>query len=641
MAIQILPPKGGLSQAIGTGLGTGLGSILEGLATQKAQEFQAQKSMQALQGLGLQPQQAQGISQLPPQLQQAALKETLKQFGAGQQMAQRSPRVGERVSNLLDINQTGSIDKTLGFFGGSDADTYDLYAKELQKDISKVYPDAVVPTSKMDAQARNEGLQRLKARLEQDFGPQQAEQIMESPVQQMGLPSVQQAEQQQQPQEEGGLAQVLRTLTGAGAEAAGPLAALGSPAAGAGIVGSDILQALESYRQPIHTEEEIEEAASRMAPEQAQKLREQYQAEKEAPFKLSDYLPTTKNIKSIVGRVLPDNYLEPRSKGEALVQDAVNKGVGLVSFGGMSIPKAIAGTAAGLTAREVAKNYGAGPLAQTAAELTFTMMPGIIYNNARDNLKNTARSLYEKFDESAASNQRIDAKDLQDKAKILRKNAEKFESLSSNKQLINTLENLEEEFVTGGKMKMADAVNAKKEIARTISESQLDPTAHGLLSKFNNQLKNTIYKKGAELDAEGFKHLKQADEIWSGLKSGESLVTTIKDLYNSGKYRSLSLYTLAGKFPGTAAGGVVGRFLPGVGFAKGAAVGALGQELVQTYKFLKNTPGAWEELAKAAKDSLRGNAKAGAARLAKIDKKALKYEEGQQRSQKQRVRRGL
>lgn len=642
MAIQILPPRGGIGQAFGTGLGAGLGQILQGLAEGKAQQLQRQKQGVGLQALlpHLTTEQSQAVSDIDPKI----LAPFLKQMGAAQQISQRAPRVGERVANLLDINQTGSIDTTLGFLGGSDADTYDLYAKELQKDISKIYPDAIVPTSKMDAQARNEGLQRIKNRLNKDFGPQQAEDIMETPIQEMGLPSIQQAEQQQAP--EGRPAQALRTLTGAGAEAVGPLAGLVSgPAAGA-IVGSDILSALSSLGErigelPGGVGEFLKKASGVITEEDIRKFSGAPPLEKEEKFRVTDYLPTTKNIKKIVGSVLPDNYLEPRSKGEALVQDAVNKGMGLISFGGMSVPKAIAGTVTGLGAREFAKEYGAGPLAQTATELLFTMMPDILYNNARDNLKKTARNLYEKFDKSAASFQRIDAKDLQDKAKILRKNAEKFESLSSNKQLINTLENFEEEFVSGGKIKMADAVNAKKEIARTLSESKLDNTAYGLLSKFNNELKNTIYKTGSKLDAHGFKHLKKADEIWSGLKSGESIVTTLKDLYNSGKYRSLSLYTLAGKFPGTAAGGIAGRFITGRGFTKGAIAGALGQELFQTYKFLKNTPGAWKELANVAKNSLRGNAKAAATRLKKIDEKALRWEQNQKKISQARAKRGI
>ncbi len=82
MAITVLPRRGNIGGNIGAALGTGLGGILEGLAEGKVQQMQRQQGTQALQGLNISPEKAQGIAQLMqinPQLAQQALKQVLQE----------------------------------------------------------------------------------------------------------------------------------------------------------------------------------------------------------------------------------------------------------------------------------------------------------------------------------------------------------------------------------------------------------------------------------------------------------------------------------------------------------------------------------------------------------------------------------
>jgi len=512
MAVQILPPGESSGQHVATGLSGGLSNLLQGLAAGKVQnmqnKYQQQQGMQALQQMGMNPEQAQGLSQLAtvnPQLalqylkghQKEALQDQAMQQKQ-QQMMQQAARIGERIQSLNEMNQQGMS----SFFGGGvDADTYDAYAEELERDIRKIYPDAVVPRSKDSAASRKEIGQRIAARWEKDFGQQQEQPMLGD--QQQGMPQQQnqslsipgqeslQAQQQiaqsEQDQGESRVAQVLRNLVGAGVQSAGPIASLLSPGAGQAILGSDIIRAGEHALTP-DMPEISEEQLSQMAPDQREYVEEILKTKDK---KLTDYLPTTtENIKNMVGKILPDEYLEPKSRGEAEVQNGISKAMGLWRYGGMSPLMATVSTGTGFGGKSLARKMGYGPLAQDVADFIFTTAPSLISNNARSALRGVAEKKYNAMPESAKSVE-LTMPITKEKARALRDSAAEYRSITSNKKVTDFMEDFMEQ-TNYDRMSFGDAVKGKRSIDRFLAQGGLDRIARSEVEQFRANLSKEL-----------------------------------------------------------------------------------------------------------------------------------------------------
>jgi len=600
-----------------------------------------------------------GIAYVNPKIQSTLINGLMKQ-GEFQSLGrdERPQQAHEVLNNLQDLNERGNVDKSSWFgrlFGGgtgADKDAYEQYAGELDKRLKKILPYAVVPKADASAEARKEGLERIDQALRKQFGVgidhvmgqgqrQQQMQGQGSQPQSNFLSGGAQQQQMQQgqqgQQQESRLGELLRNLLGGTVEAAAPLAQIGGQAvglAGAGlpIVASDLAQAAEGPRKWA-----LNKVIGSQSPENQEKIREDFgKGIDNQPF--LDYIPSTKNIKKVVGKLLPKDYLEPQSKEAALVRDSINKGLGLVGFGGLTPKMAAISTGSGIAGKNIAKGLGGGDIEQNVAELLFTMAPSALFNNARANLKEVAKKGYEGFPGNDGQAQ-INIPDVKNSARALRDEAFQYSTNPTNKKLFDEMQQFLEK-TQFDKIKLTDAVKTNKSINEFLREVDLSKRGQKILRDFNSGLDKAIVKEGLRLKIPGAKEYEQANQIWRGLKNGESIVSTIKDLYNRGNYSSLTLGTLLGRFPLAATGAAVGR-LSGMGATAGGIAGLASQELYQTYKFLRNTPGAWAELGKAAKEAAKGSTKAAAARLGKVDKQALKFEQQQSHESSARSRRGL
>jgi len=111
-------------EQISRGLASGLGGYLERLSQSKLKEIERQRVAQGLQGIGFPEEEAQGLSQLPPELQKEVVKD---QYTTNRAMAKSSEKLrhditlGERTANEQDrelkelerLEATGKIDSPL------------------------------------------------------------------------------------------------------------------------------------------------------------------------------------------------------------------------------------------------------------------------------------------------------------------------------------------------------------------------------------------------------------------------------------------------------------------------------------------------------------------------------------------------
>lgn len=681
MPIQQLRGSRGLGTILGEGLGSGISHGVNQLLDQKIKDLgRQQQQRQMLSGLQyLYPdasaQELQSLAAFDPRILQGALK--------GREGAMRQRSAGERsnalLNNLNELESTGSLDKTFGLFGGGDKDTYDVYAKELAKQAKLIDPTITIPNSKMDRKSRREALDRIQQVLApyqgapmREIGAQQNMQKLPPQLQQLTqLGQGQAAEQPAESGEEGIFNKLLRNLATIGTEGASPLVALGSRALGAASpigyapAASDALQLAESL--PF----DLGSAVVGLLPgteEQKKKTVEAFKKLQNLPGeKLSDYLPTSSNIKKLVSMALPDGYFAPRSEGERIIQDSANKFLNLYAFGKLGITPALVATATGIGAKEYAKSKGYGPLAQNAAEFIFTMMPGALYNNARGNLRKTASDAYNKFAD-ANSKTTIKMPDVQKEIQDIAQSADKYKSISFNKKIVDGMRDLESQFAKSesidllkkkiaegatlkkinpqsllepsAEISLKNAINNKRAVWDMINDFSLDKNERRILTELASKMDQSILSAGKSQNIPHIADFQKANQIWSGLRQGESIVNTLKEQVKDFKPSSVTLRTLLGKFP-EGAYTAIGLKLAGVPYTTAGAIALGGQELLQTYRFLSKTPGAWKELGLAAKSALESNSKASIARLAQMDKKAQAFEANEERRRKRRASAGL
>lgn len=126
MAIQILDTRKPLSagQQITKGLASGLGQYLDRAAQSKLREIEQQRIAQGLEGLGFEQPEAQGLSQLPEQLQREVVKDIYTSQRAatkGSEKLRHEITLGERgaleqereLKELERLQKTGKIDSPL------------------------------------------------------------------------------------------------------------------------------------------------------------------------------------------------------------------------------------------------------------------------------------------------------------------------------------------------------------------------------------------------------------------------------------------------------------------------------------------------------------------------------------------------
>lgn len=105
-----------LTTSVGKGLASGLGSYLEKLTESKVKEIDRQRIAQGLQGIGFDKGEAEGLSQLPPELQQNIIKEQYMAEREGRKASQKTVTDivnAEKAAreNLKALNRIEELDK--------------------------------------------------------------------------------------------------------------------------------------------------------------------------------------------------------------------------------------------------------------------------------------------------------------------------------------------------------------------------------------------------------------------------------------------------------------------------------------------------------------------------------------------------
>lgn len=657
-------------------LGNSLGQGLQGLLNLKMQQAQEQNQIAALQYLmpNATMQQLRGFANLDPRILQGFLKGG--QAAQAQQTA--ATRARDLLANIQELEKEGGIDKFLGRLGGSNADIYDAQSKELAAVLKQIDPALQVPTSKQNASARAQLIERAQNALGLGQAPMPTAQQSATPTQApLDTAAQQQLLSQQTQPDQNNILQ--RVLGGAGNVGINTLPALlqlagraGSgtlsralPVVGQGILASDLVQLGENLLPDIQSK--LVGMLPFVDPEVKKQAQKQI-LEQEPKQIISQYLPTTENIKKIVSQALPDQFFEPKSQIEKDMQDYVEKAVTIFGFGGGTAKKALMRAAAAKAGGLGARQLGLGPVGEKVSELVFTLGPDIISQNVRGQLRQAAGSVYERFAQKN-NNKTLELPEVKKQIEKILQRAEKYQSLPYNKDIANGMNDILDKFQrapggevadvrkalaegvdlrklrpgkvgAGTNIRVEDAIDNKRAVWRMIDSYNLQKPERAALTELAVNMGDSIAQQAKKQKLPLIKEFEKANQIWRGVSEGESLYNTLKEAYNSKEIKSFLLRSLIGRFP-VASGVTFATKLAGLPFAESTAAGLAAAELYQAYKFMTMTPGSWQKLAQATLYSAKNNKAAAQQILRSLDKQALAFEKQQEQRQKQRSKRGL
>lgn len=622
MAIRDEGLWGNLGSAFGEGVSNATDVLIQHMQQQK-QARQQEQLMQALQGKGYAP---QDLALLTPQQQSSlfasAVKDQPAQLAKQQQVMTGAQRAMDNLSELKDLvgqrswfdnwkskgNQSASTQQARAIMKSLQKNPYIKDANIILPDI-EIGPDALIPILEEAQKAVSS---------KYGFGPQQ-EQKQQQLAEEQQLP-----EKLVQPRslQEGGVADSASKSLGEQispvvSQAFNQLGVLKDPARIVGrgaleyglarnpvTVASDAFSALENARDGmLPSEEEVDEIAKYMNPSSARQLKELYADEKRS-LKLSNYLPTSDKMRSLVGNILGKENIEAKTPLEKDIVNIAQKMGSMKLFGGTSLPRAAFGATAGTVGRKGAESLGLGKAGQIAAELGFTMMADPLFSGLKNQMNKAAGAVYDKLPQELQG-KFTSTKGLYDTLKEVEGELA-LATDASSRSLSKQLEELTQEAQLGklDLMRLREHVKGmnKYYYGKGGGKETLDRGSRYLFNKVRDKLEDTL-ATGMKQNKLGqlYNEYTKAKDITRGMHEADFAVKNIYDAFKKGQFKSSTWRTLAAGGAEPAIGGALG--LAAIGNIPGAVLGATAgigaNTLRNAYKFL-STPGAMKEFRQAA-----------------------------------------
>lgn len=445
------------------------------------------------------------------------------------------------------------------------------------------------------------------------------------PGERFSLPSLQEGTAPQQPgmpqqQDQGiGVPPWLKDVGRAAPQVASELFRAATP----GAFVSDVVGAAEQMREDaLPPEDYMEEVYKNMPPQIAKQARKAYEALKQEKrslgkeFKVSDWLPTSKNREKIVDAVT-DKVFGPReTKEKSDIEKSITRlasAIGMRHGGGtlltpMSWLRPTISVVGGEIAGEGAEAAGLGKTGRFVASLGFSMFSDPLFDGLRDKVLGNASGIYNKMDEGI--------KNLASKTPDLRKvskNAltEMGFSEATPKDFTNQVTKIYDEAklpqMNLGRVR--SYIKGMNEYWYKDGKSELTKTGAKLFKDVKTSLEDTL-EKGMKAHGLGKLHneYKYAKEITNGMKESQFALTTLKKIFAENKGIGRSLWrTLIYAAPEGAAPALLGTTVAGfTGGVAGALTGLGINTLRKAYRFLE-TPTALKELTKLVPAAFTGN----------------------------------
>lgn len=262
---------------------------------------------------------------------------------------------------------------------------------------------------------------------------------------------------------------------------------------------------------------------------------------KESYEKIKSFIPGSEDIRSSIGKIAPEGYLEPKTSKEELsdeiFSDLASLMIPLGPIAGVKPLKALAIAGSSNLASYFAKEHGLGESAQKGIKLGTTLLTSLGMGGS---LRKKADEFYKVAEKSIKPYQKVKAASIQ---KMLNKITKDYSSTglakTAGKEQVERVVDEISTFIHDDKIGLNDLWQIKKDMREAINLVDPRSRAGSELSKLgkglDSVLKNNSNKKFS-------KAVKAADELYSGVKRSEKINDFVKN-------------TLSNKF--TKTGGVV------------------------------------------------------------------------------------
>ena len=239
------------------------------------------------------------------------------------------------------------------------------------------------------------------------------------------------------------------------------------------------------------------------------------------------FVPTSEDIRSGIGQLAPEGYLEPQNKGEELsdeiFSDLASLMVPIGPLAGVKPLKALGIAGASNLASYFAKERGYGETAQKGVKLGTTLLTSLGLGGS---LRKKADELYKVAEESIRPNERIGAESIQ---KMLNKVTKEYASTglskAAGKEQVTKVVDEISSFIHADKIGLNDLWQIKKDMREAINLVDPRSKAGVELSKLGKGLDNALKNSS---NKEFSSAIKAADELWGGVKRSEKINDFVK-----------------------------------------------------------------------------------------------------------------
>jgi len=241
-------------------------------------------------------------------------------------------------------------------------------------------------------------------------------------------------------------------------------------------------------------------------------------------------LPTSEDVKSGIGKHLPEDYLKPQGETEEFAQDMAET-IGSLMFplGGTATKLSKAAKIAGLgsAGKFLTKTLGGSESDQELVKSGTMLLTSF---GMQQGLKDRAKDMYQKAEEILPQNLTLSSESLREVAQKADRFAQSgFSTSNESKAIINQALADMGPILNQERVLARDVIAYKRDMGDLFKKARYEPRAKKYLTEMKSALDNMI-KNNKEMPKDVSKLLVDADSIYTGVNQSEKALEYIRNI---------------------------------------------------------------------------------------------------------------
>lgn len=255
------------------------------------------------------------------------------------------------------------------------------------------------------------------------------------------------------------------------------------------------------------------------------------------------FIPSSEDIRSGIGKLAPEGYLEPKTERESLADEIVSDFTSLITPIGplkaVGPLKALGVAGASNIASYLTKNLGGSEKTQTGVKIGTTLLTSLGMGSS---LKNKATQLYETARESILPGEKISATPITKALnKITKDYTSKGLSKSAGKVDVDRVVDEVSSFIHNDKIALEDLWAIKKDMNDVAAKVGYNTKGGRELKILEEEMKTVLKNSPNKAFSSA---LSAADEIYAGAQRAKDINEYVKGLVNNKIFGGTALFAM-------------------------------------------------------------------------------------------------